>query len=1661
MTAFHRMRVEKWKADRAGGQAKTADRPSIAGSRAAFLKAWKREWQAAGLPAHLLSLKRPLSPQDLEQSAGDIHWKAQWAQKMNEIRERGGDRQLLDEIRVIRTKAVFGHERADRARWAEAYTSDLLEGPVHPVGSSLVQGEATGREARHELVQTMQLAWKNTAGLDTPVPGIPEGFLPQDPLTLAQGFTLSLIAMDAAGQLGLSPAQFHRRAQLRAGKDLARIGVKVQKYADLLERIEQGEQHEGSRRLMGKKHDEYQARYQTLLEDYQAMGVTPMVEDHTGSGQPELRTEGVASALKAALAPVTDTLGSWLKPSAASTETDPAAIRAYEDRMRELEQAIEDRIGRITGLLPTAENPQPAHTAPADTQEPTTSAATRPQAISDTIYRWIASLNGLYHPTENKPNTTEIENQVEEELFADPKTHAAHERERRAINLEFGNEATAEQQTNDENVGRQRRHHTAFTPIPGSALETALADPDFRAAIGPEQAASLGFRNETIPERDLSTGREEAAHSAWEEFCNTEEAQNTAANAILNSVQDPQIQTMLHRVARQLLRNLTGSDAADSISLRTPLLRHTYLGPVKGNHFFAQPKKQKDFSLFQVLSGEPQRSAMRLDTDWVHSRKSDIVFKTVPKEIADAAMSEQARQEFGSRIGAEALKIVNTPANQNLYQKHAAAIVRTAASLEFLEAEKTGPYTDAVQHVKRFLLNEDNPDLVRFRKVGWVPNVVAFGNESHRLLISAATGKTLRWSMTDNGPEQAKRLENFIRMHLSNYDSSQARTEHFKPLRQIEMEVSGPKMKLRSALTFGKSENVYTDLWQAGLNRITKDADRLAYTPSEEAREQELVDNREFWGWVQKLASIAGLYVGGVPGLGLGLLSGGSGITSGSYEMQRAREMDEGDLADEVMRLAKVGMALDAAGIGLDLYGAASLFRSGIKMPTAASLKSTIRSVLSSVTRLRLSAKIPYMYQRTPAQATALYARALSENPALARQVLEGGSSMDVVLRLERLTKRLTDDEAAELSGATLSKFLGGKEMKGIPDPDSFARLGEGERLAIVRADDHTIIQTMTSTGRGRAAGVNNDSLNPALGKTYQEIDVLRDAGVKYQNGKWMLHDGTDVKFYTHAKSYEFRVSPVRGEVRQVELTPDQAAARQQWQDEIMHRTTSSRSRSGETLRLADLAANPSENCEAALDSVVRYMRDKGFTDIEIRGVGMWSRNGVYGNHFLAIGTHSSDRWAFDITAGQFSDRGMPRITGAIIDLEQNWAHLFQGGRLVKYADFSNKYKAMRAFPVWPESPLKYTPDAHVLHATDRYRKALEMPLQDRTLHLRFPGKDPTSYAITDPLGAPPVRQNGDGVDIELFYPSDAVSFAIGAQMMLGIEAVGRIVKAVFSLDANTSVNVEASNCQNFTVPANTTQTIEVPAGTTLSITFTSNPRATESEPDPAGPLPIPFHVQQVIDLSQEKHWSSLNLMLAGLQAGFEVTDWVILSNSLGRTPADWPDRESLPPELWQEYSANSTGALRVFLESVNSEKETTEESKPALVNTRSTSSPTSRATLSESYAVIGRFLITSRIGHNQKVAIFDRNGECQPTNGNEFRLVGTISYYIRAGDDQVAMFRVVGDTLQVKVLSKGYELDVRGADLGKNVLSTQGIWDLGPFTPSDNDPLRIITTRK
>ncbi|MFF4410195.1 alpha/beta hydrolase [Streptomyces sp. NPDC001404] len=883
--------------------------------------------------------------------------------------------------------------------------------------------------------------------------------------------------------------------------------------------------------------------------------------------------------------------------------------------------------------------------------------------------------------------------------------------------------------------------------------------------------------------------------------------------------------TKIDGMIRAALEAASGSAAARTVNLNTRItaIYHKTLQRYDLHDPRGIPEKQRTFALREVMLGEMHRENDLTSSGW--SRTRTVPPGRLSKALWRAATGDTARQQVGTMVLEDALKVVDTTENKSSYLAYAQNRVTGALGRLFTELPDGSPVADVVSAA---MTGEHQPQLVVFNGEV-VPNLVAFGSGDDRLIVSVATGEA-RWL-----PQMfySTDWERFVREHLSAYESGRVSSGDFKPLRTRLPTIAGSREIEYIPFTFRTSPQAYENLWDAGLAKVRKDADALVYTPEEQRRDEGLRFRRNLMTAVSNLATLAALGLTGGAALAVSLVAGAAGIASSVYQGQLGEVADRGDVRRHAEHDAALGMVFAIGGAALDAAAAAKFLRAaapGVKAAAARNLRSVIARGQEKILARRIIGRIEGGVKgKAPLERTSAYASAIAHNQDLPTAAFRRGDvCWDAAIRVDELAGVITSAEAARLRSTTragsFDAFLGGKEMKAVANPESLGRIPAGERVAIVRGagSEQTMLHAMTSTGNGRVAGLNNAGINPRLSPGYSEFDLVNDAGLRFRSdGAWELADGQQVRVYVHADAPEFRIESMRMQHAVEQL----ADADRVLSDKLVKSA-------GKNRGISSLMANPSENCEKLMEPVSRFAKKKGFTDIRYAGMDIWANGGrktLNDNHFVVIGRKGGREWVFDLSAGQFANKGMQGLDGPLILPMENWLSTYRQStstKLMKMREFGNSGSAATEFSTnSPRWALDYREGTQLLTRPAWYDRGMTSRLADRTVRVSVKANTvpkATASAVvggTPPTVTPAVGRRAGTVDVVFpGFLGEVAELVLHPRVRFHLKYAGRIVKCIITPKRGTAAVVRGGDAPATEVGSEETRTVEFPAGTPISL---------------------------------------------------------------------------------------------------------------------------------------------------------------------------------------------------------------------------------------------------
>ncbi|MFE3553441.1 alpha/beta hydrolase [Streptomyces sp. NPDC059193] len=890
----------------------------------------------------------------------------------------------------------------------------------------------------------------------------------------------------------------------------------------------------------------------------------------------------------------------------------------------------------------------------------------------------------------------------------------------------------------------------------------------------------------------------------------------------VSSDERAQSSAKIDRTIRDILEAESGSVEARTVSLDTRVTA-LYLRTLQ-NPNAVNPRenagKTRTFTLREVVLGEMHRENDLTSSGW--SRTLVTPPSWLPTPLWRAVCSDTTRQRVGDTILSDSLGLVDTPETKASYLTYAKDRVTGALAKLFSALTDGNEVSDAVSAA---LAGEHPAQLVVFNGEV-VPNLVAFPCGENSLIVSVATGDVKVLSPMFYSAD----WELFVRGHLSAYESGRASSSTFRPKR-ARLGAMGAEVRY-VPFSFRASTRVYEDLWDAGLTKVRKEADALSYTPEEQRRDEGLRFRRNLASAVSNLATIVATGLTGGAALAVSLVAGAAGIASSAFQGQLGGVADRGDVRRRAEEDAALGMVFAIGGTVLDVAAAAKFLRAaapGAKTAAAKNLRSLIAKGQDKILVRRIAGRIEGgMRAKAPMERTSAYASVIAGTQDLPTAAFRRGDvCWDAAIRVDELAGAITAAEAARLRSVTrattFDAFLGGTEMKAVANPESLARIPLGERVAIVGGvgSERRMLHAMTSTGNGKMAGLNNAGINPRLSPGYAEFDLVGDAGLKFRgDGVWELADGQQVRVYVHADAPEFRIESMRPQATAAEL----AQADRMLADKLMKSAR-------KNPKITKLMADPSENCEKLMQPAAALAKRKGFDNIRYAGMDMWSNAGrrtLNDNHFVVIGSKGGKDWVFDLSAGQFANKGMQGLDGPLILPMENWLAKYQRStttKLIKMREFSSSDGAANAFNTQsPRWALDYREGTQLLTRPGWYDSGMASRLADRTVRVSVkaatvPKATATAVVGGAPTVAPVVGQSAGTVDV--VFPGllgEVAELLLHPRVRFHLKYAGRVIKIVLASKRDTSAVLRGGDGTVVEVGPEETQSVELPVWTDVSL---------------------------------------------------------------------------------------------------------------------------------------------------------------------------------------------------------------------------------------------------
>ncbi|MFC5722317.1 hypothetical protein ACFP1Z_19305 [Streptomyces gamaensis] len=761
-------------------------------------------------------------------------------------------------------------------------------------------------------------------------------------------------------------------------------------------------------------------------------------------------------------------------------------------------------------------------------------------------------------------------------------------------------------------------------------------------------------------------------------------------------------QEYLDTVTREVLESVSGSADAKTVDLdglwtavAKPAIRPDTLLMNGGNFDIRWTVTTRELALGEPHRKNPQVMGTRGAVDLIPP-------EGMPQSLADALKGKQVRAGIAARAAADAERLLGGEEFKKSFTEFSQSRLKGAMARIFADSAHLTKLLAAA-----WLSGERKESLVVFRdKV--VPGVVAVGHGKHQLLVSVETGEHYLWK-TDDG---SSAYENFIRKHLSRFENDAARSSDFKPLwpartYQAPWTYTQP-LEPVPRISFRQSDTTHQELWQAAKTRVMSNLDGLVYTAAEHEQDHDAMFKRDLM-IALSLVTIP-VTVGAAGGVGAAVSLGagvGFGFASAHYDETIANNADRGDVYRQAMEDAELGRMLAVGGAVLDLGFAGKALRGlPVHRHSAHAAAQTVRNTMRVARNKVALLKLP------PRARAARIAAAGADSAAFTRTMSKNGAvCWDAVIKLQEMAGIITKQERAALSATRATNFrayLGGAG-KEIKNAESLARLGPGHRVAFVvrEGGQRKMIHAMLSVGDGQMAGINNAGLKGSLSPGFTKVNMVGDDVLNFADDGIRLSDGRRVKVYADTSAPEFRIETGRSGLASTTLNAEETALRNNALTGALNYDSGI---TGKTI--GQLVQNPAGKCEALMNPVASYMRNNGYTNIKFRGMGIWDNvdQRTYANHYVVLGERNGQRWVFDLSAGQFGNKGMRGLDGPIVDLEVNWAKKYADSttrKLIKYQDFRTASGATGEFgSVTGLDPLDYMPDSTLLNTPDWYRTA-------------------------------------------------------------------------------------------------------------------------------------------------------------------------------------------------------------------------------------------------------------------------------------------------------------------------------------------------------------------
>ncbi|MFD3944843.1 hypothetical protein [Streptomyces sp. NPDC058579] len=512
----------------------------------------------------------------------------------------------------------------------------------------------------------------------------------------------------------------------------------------------------------------------------------------------------------------------------------------------------------------------------------------------------------------------------------------------------------------------------------------------------------------------------------------------------------------------------------------------------------------------------------------------------------------------------------------------------------------------------------------------------------------------------------------------------------------------------------------FDSLGQAFSMQWSKNIDRLLFTPQEEDTQR----NWEMTGSALRTAAVtvavASALAAPVSFPVSATLGGVAAVTQlgGTMtDLAIAKTTDQGDTARRAWDSFYDNILLDLLGVGSEAFGIAALTRARAARAArqgGAAARLPHREASQILSQWFDPDKIKKISDKRVA-ASRLSDAAANGNTKVLKIIDSGsGNSWDGIFNLEKAAGQLNEtDDLARVptfrgkSPDDVAWYLKGTGRE-ITNVENLRNAPAGYRIAFLN-EDGEIIHAMRTSGNGALEGKNNSGLLPSMPSAWSRHDMANKLTIV--DGHFEAN-GRPVRVVVASDVPEFRIETRRSGMTFAALNAEETALRNNARTEVLNYDSGI---PGKTI--GNLIENPAGKCEALMNPVASYMRANGYTNIKFRGMGIWDNvdQRTYANHYIVVGERNGQRWAFDLSAGQFGNKGMRGLDGPIIDLEANWAQKYADSttrKLIKYQDFPTQSEAKHTFgSMTGFDPLEYMPDSTLLSTPNWYNTAKKAAL--------------------------------------------------------------------------------------------------------------------------------------------------------------------------------------------------------------------------------------------------------------------------------------------------------------------------------------------------------------